>query len=267
MNDIVRPADFTRPADQLVAYVIEGHHPSIRPAPVERDWMDATDKRYAYRCLPLNIANAHGWELLCPSGFTAMWNGRNDKDAVGIAADPGTKAPGVSHFGHGVLTFHVPIVFRTDPGVDLYVTGPVNRPKDAIGPLTGIVETDWAPYTFTMNWLFTRPNAAVRFERGEPICHFFPLERGRIERAVPSLRRLADAPDIARQQKAWSESRNAFNTALADPKSKASEDAWQKSYFRGLDSDGTPAGGESHRSRLRLKSFIAANELESPARK
>ena len=35
--------------------------------------MEATNQRYAYRCLPLNIANAYGWEVLCNAGFLAMW--------------------------------------------------------------------------------------------------------------------------------------------------------------------------------------------------
>ena len=43
---------------KLIAHVIDGHHVDIRPAPVERDWMEATNQRFAYRCLPLNIANA-----------------------------------------------------------------------------------------------------------------------------------------------------------------------------------------------------------------
>ena len=59
-----------RPAMKLIAYLIDGHQMDIRPAPVEREWMDATGERFAYRCLPLNIANAHGWEILCPSSFT-----------------------------------------------------------------------------------------------------------------------------------------------------------------------------------------------------
>lgn len=50
---------------KLVAYTIDAHAIDIRPAPLERDWMDTSDRRFAYRCLPLNIANAHGWELLC----------------------------------------------------------------------------------------------------------------------------------------------------------------------------------------------------------
>ena len=45
---------------KLIAHVIDGHDVDIRPAPVERDWMDATNQRFAYRCLPLNIANAYG---------------------------------------------------------------------------------------------------------------------------------------------------------------------------------------------------------------
>ncbi|MFB8344846.1 DUF6065 family protein [Brucella cytisi] len=44
---------------------------------------------------------------------------------------------------------------KTEPEFDLFVTGSINRPKDAISPLTGFVETDWSPYTFTMNWRFT----------------------------------------------------------------------------------------------------------------
>jgi hypothetical protein len=37
---------------KLVAYVIDGHPFEIRPAPLERDWMEKTDQRFVYRCLP-----------------------------------------------------------------------------------------------------------------------------------------------------------------------------------------------------------------------
>jgi hypothetical protein len=40
---------------------------------VERGWMDATGDSFAYRCLPLAVANAHGWEILCVRGFIARW--------------------------------------------------------------------------------------------------------------------------------------------------------------------------------------------------
>ena len=59
---------------------------------------------------------------------------------------------------------------------------PINRPKDAIAALTGLIETDWSPYSFTMNWQFARTHTAVRFiEKGEPFCHLMPVRRGEIE--------------------------------------------------------------------------------------
>jgi len=239
---------------QLTAYVIDGHELRIRPAPAERPWMDESDQRFAYRCLPLNIANSHGWEILCTAGFSAMWDGGKAREAIAVKATSPLPPPAVSHFGHGVLTFHVPCLFRTDSGVDLYVTGPVNRPKDGVAPLSGIVETDWSPYTFTMNWLFTRPDHEVRFEAGEPFCHLLPIRRGEIEEFSPSLRNLSENPALEREHRLWAENRNSFNADLNEPGSKAVQEQWQKSYFRGIAPSGQPAP-EGHRSRLRLRSF------------
>ena len=65
----------------LTAYIQPGWKPYIRPAPTSRAWMDATSA-FAYRCLPLTIANAHGWELLSPAGLSAIWNGGKGLDDV-----------------------------------------------------------------------------------------------------------------------------------------------------------------------------------------
>ena len=240
---------------KLVAHVIDGHHVDIRPAPVERDWMEATNQRYAYRCLPLNIANAYGWEVLCNAGFLAMWNGKTTNDAIIIQADPGTTAPAVSHFGHGILTFHLPCLFRTEPGAELMVQGPINRPKDGIAALSGIIETDWSPYSFTMNWMFTRAGTPVRFEKGEPYCHIFPVSCGALERLEPELEVLSADPELKRQHEAWTASRANFNTDLKRPGSGAQAEKWQKLYYRGLDPQGRPTKADAHRTRLRLKPF------------
>ena len=74
-----------------------------------------------------------------------------------------------SHFGEGVITWNIPFLFRTSPGYNLLVRGPSNWIKDGVQALEGIVETDWAVQTFTMDWKFTRPRRWVRFEADEPI--------------------------------------------------------------------------------------------------
>ena len=228
--------------------------PQIAPAPLERDWMDATKDGFAYRCLPLNIANAHGWFILNDAQLEAEWNGEPGIEGVRIAAAPlpGRSVHAISHFGHGVISFHVRGLFRTEPGYDLWVTGPVNVLKDAIQPLTGLVETDWSPFTFTMNWRFTRADTPVVFEAGEPIAMFFPVKRGLVESIEPEFRDLSEEPDLRQAYLDWANGRTRFNTELQTPGSKASQEKWQKDYFRGR------AGGESipdHRTKLRVRPF------------
>jgi hypothetical protein len=242
-------------SSKLTAYPTGGQGIDIRPASLERGWMQATAQRFAYRCLPLDIANGHGWEILCRAGFTAIWNGGSGLDAIALEPDPDTSLPASSHFGHGVLTFHVHCLFQTSPGFDLMVQGPINRPKDAIAPLTGIVETDWSPYSFTMNWLFTRPGVAIRFEKGEPYCHIFPLRRGDLETVEPEWRSLSDNPELKSKHDVWSASRNQFNADLRTRGSQAHVEKWQKHYHHGVDLEGRTIAPLSHRTRLRLKPF------------
>ena len=47
----------------------------------QRDWMDATPSRFAYRCLPLTIANQTGFWIKNPVGFTATWRGPKRPEA------------------------------------------------------------------------------------------------------------------------------------------------------------------------------------------
>ena len=83
---------------KLIAHVIDGHHVDIRPAPVERDWME-DQPALRLSLPPAQHRQCLGWEVLCNAGFLAMWNGKTTNDAIIIQADPGTTAPAVSHFG------------------------------------------------------------------------------------------------------------------------------------------------------------------------
>ena len=61
----------------LIAYQIHDVAPRMKltPAPIEREWMEAANQRFPYRCLPLNIANQNGWVIACPVSFRAFWYG------------------------------------------------------------------------------------------------------------------------------------------------------------------------------------------------
>ncbi|HEY3889092.1 MAG TPA: DUF6065 family protein, partial [Caulobacteraceae bacterium] len=249
----------------LICYLHPGWAPLIRPAPATRAWMDATPEAFAYRCLPLNIANAHGWEVLNPHGFEAVWNGGTDTDAVSVMRDPGgtPERMAVSLFGQGIVTFHVEGILRTPPGWNLWVTGSPNRQKDAIAPLSAVVETDWSPFTFTMNWRFTRPHTPIRFEAMEPFCFVFPVQRAAIETFRPRLAPMADEPALRERFMDWSRGRDAFQERMRVEPPATPADRWQKHYYRGVDASGQ-ALVEDHRAKLRLKGFDASAAPEVP---
>lgn len=250
---------------RLIAYAIEDRSVAeIRPAPLQRAWMDATLGRFAYLCVPLAIANQHGWEMLAPYAISAWWDGGGAKASVRVLCHdvpPGKRHIAYCAFGYGILSFELPYVFRTEPGIDLFVSGPINRFKDGIAPQTGVMETDWNFSGAPMNWQFTRVNHEVRFEKGEPFCHIFPIQRGSLEGIQPELRRLSEAPDVEREYNAWAVNR------LADNAKKQSNPAakvpWQRRYMRGVNylSDDKVAP-EDHRTRLRLQPFATRQVVD-----
>ena len=239
----------------LICYLLPGWEPLIRPASANRQWMDDTAESFAYRCLPLNIANARGWEILTPCDVTAYWTGGPRVEDVILKVKNGNADVAATIFGQGILSFHIQALFRTSPGWDLWIGGPPNQPKSGIMPLTGIVETDWSPYTFTMNWKFMRRNHQVNFIKGEPICFIFPVRRGALDDVNPRFVSVSVDSDVATEFFAWSRSRTAFQRQMADGCPRKPADKWQKRYYRGVSmSSDDPV--PNHRTKVSLKPFV-----------
>ena len=237
----------------LDCYKVYEHTPDIIPGRSRRAWMDAFTDRHPYRCLPLTMANSTGWEILCQVGLTIEYDGGPMEDAIRISADeewPPVSNVADSHFRRGIVTFHTGHLFRTPPGWGVWVSGPPNEPKDGIYPLSGLVETDWLPFPFTMNWQFTRP-CRVRFEKGEPFAFITLMEHHKLESIQPTLRMLDDNAVLKQEYTAWKNSRGDFIKRLAGGEENAMRDRWQRHYMRGETTTGEH--GEGHVTKRRLK--------------
>lgn len=234
----------------FVAYRIKEGGPTIEVASAARKWMNETAAGFANRCLPLRIANQSGWFILSHERVEVAWDGTAGVN--GLVVTKGTLDDQFlsSHFGHGILTWKMPYLFKTPVGYNLYVRGPANWCKDGASALDGIVETDWAVSTFTMNWKITRIGVPIRFEKGEPICMIFPIARGDIQRFEPEIRRLQDDPDLETQFKEWKHSRDEFNQQVHQSRSKGD---WQKHYYLGKTNRGETFS--AHQLSVKLRGF------------
>ncbi len=215
-------------------------------------------KGWPTRCLPMLIANQSGWEIRNRCAFTATWMDQEDGVDVMIAPDrrDADQFLPVSHFGSGILTWHLPIVFRTPPSYNLLVRGPANHPKDGVSPLEGVVETDWASASFSMSWKFTRKLMPVRFEVDEPFCMIVPQRRAELEEFVPEFRRIDSDEDLQRKHEAFLRSRDVEGQMRAvEAVAAGGRVPWQADYTRGRHIDGD-AGAPDHQTRRHLRSFV-----------
>ena len=242
----------------LIAFAFTRPLVPIEPASRWRPWMEQTVARNENRCLPLLVANEAGWFLLNEQPFTATWNGgARPEDLTVRYEDVKPSHPAISNFGEGILTFRIPYLFRTPPGWDLWARGPANMPRDGIAPLEGLIETDWAPFTFTMNWKFTRPGE-VTFEADEPICVIAPVRRHDLASFAPEIRSAEEGDgEIAAAWNAAAASREALlkQKFLAQYTGAHPEavNAWEANYFRGRTVDGEVVA--DHVTKRRLKPF------------
>jgi hypothetical protein len=235
---------------QITAFSTSARRLRLVPAGPNRRWMQQTHDHFADRCLPLRIANQAGWFVLNDVDVTAVWNGAAGPSGVRVTTPHDCSSEHVkTHFGYGILTWHIPYLFRTPPGYNLYVRGPTNAPKDGACPLDGVVETDWAVATFTMNWKLTCVGVPVTFKAGEAIAMIMPIRRGEIETFEITTRDIGADPDLEREYKAWFQSRNKFLEALKSPSQTRAR--WQKDYFFGKTVLGTAF--EGHQTSLIVK--------------
>jgi len=235
---------YTLTADSIVA---------LSPAPSRRAWMDATDERFANRCLPLMMANQAGWLVTLTEPVEVEWSGRDGHGEVDVFGSERVRGNVTSHFGSGIVTFKLPYLFRTEPGYNLLARGPANLPKDGVAPLEGLIETDWSCAPFTMNSQITRPRTRLRFDEGDAVCMLVPARRGELEAFAPRVLAVDDDAEVSAAYRAWRAGRDTFLRDLSAREDEAVKAGWQRDYFlgRGPGDQEAPA----HQTKMALRPF------------
>ncbi len=255
-------SDRSEHAGTITAYTKGPDHGwAIEPAPPTRQWMDDTQQRFAYKCQPLVMANQAGWVLRIPADVRATWAGGKGMADMTIEFPAGApdhfRKQVLNTFGHGILSFVIPWIFRTPEGVGLWVRGVPNRSINGAAPLEGIVETDWATEPFTMNWRILEPNSPVTFRKGEPICMIAPFPLDLVERLEPQKMSIHDDPEMLEALRAFIRTRQQQHAQgreqIRQGKTTYDKDFWKLDYLKGRTASGERA--DRHRTNFKLKPF------------
>jgi hypothetical protein len=248
---------------KLIAYKTYDYNcQRLVPAARTREWMDKTPGSFAYHCLPLVMANSLGWFVINDVPCEMEWDGT--EPSAGLQVWPTEELNDMqkfmmpsSHFGSGVVTFHAEFMFCTEKRITLITKGPANMPKHGIAPLEGVIETDWLPYPFTINWKMTAKNVRVRFERGEPIAQIIPYPTDMIIDMEPEIRSLQSNPELLAKYEDYRKKRTVFNEKFKYHATKR-----QKYYVRGEDSLGNKY--PEHITDWKVKPFVSKLGGDAP---
>lgn len=247
---------------KLIAFEFH-HNPGflLEPASPRRDWMDEFPFRAPYRCLPLVMANQGGWVIRTPIAFTVNWKGKPGLASLTIDypepfADPfmqkSIERSISSHFGGGIFTINFPWLFRTDKGIGLWVHGPANEHRHNAYPLQGIVETDWAHSTFTMNWQITKRSTPVYFKKDDVLCVLTPFPLDLLESMQPEIRSISEEPELLKKLEAAAAERQ--ETLRQYQPLMETDGRFELNYMRGETRD-DGARAEGHRTNFKLHEF------------
>lgn len=146
----------------------------INKCSVQRDWMDDSINKHAYKCTPVTSANKHGWTINLKKDVEVSWNGGYNLSNVTIK-DKSLNNHVAGRIHGGFVTFMLPYVFMTTNDIYLWCSGPPNLFHKNAQPLTAVIESSWFNTQFQFSWKLMNPGI-TKFESGFPIMFFMPYK-------------------------------------------------------------------------------------------
>lgn len=152
--------------------------------PLRDEWRRAWFSEWAYNCLPLVMANRHGFVVKTLYGFRVYWNGGDGRRDVRVemtdakaAATHRRAQRTTAQFGMGTFTVQYLWALRTPRNVNLF-TGPVpNYMIDGIVPMTAMVEADNLRRDFGFTIRVTRKKRWIDIPEGSWLAWIMPYPR------------------------------------------------------------------------------------------
>jgi hypothetical protein len=160
--------------NNIKAYQRPGSRMKIEQTKVQRDWMDLTDDRHAYKCFPVSLANSIGYSLSLTEDVEFIWDGISDSSDTHVKVIRGDNVCSTGR-ANGTINFHCDIIFKTDENMSMLSIVPPNHFIDGATPFTTIISTSFLNETFPVAWKITKPNTNIIIPAGTPVATLIPI--------------------------------------------------------------------------------------------
>lgn len=155
-----------------------GHPVRIEQTKIQRDWMDATDNKHAYKCFPVSQANTIGWSISFLHDIEFIWDGISDTlgSHVKILKDDGNVS--YTTRANATISFESGLYFKTEQDMSILSISPPNYFIDGASAFTSIISTSFFPDSYPIAWRITKPNTPILIPAGMPVATLIPISVG-----------------------------------------------------------------------------------------
>jgi len=155
-----------------------GHPVKIEQTRIQRDWMDVTDNKHAYKCFPVSQANTIGWSVSFLHDIEFIWDGISDTSDshVTILKDEGNVA--YTTRANATISFESGLYFKTEQDMSILSISPPNYFIDGASAFTSIISTSFFPDSYPIAWRITKPNTPILIPAGMPVATLIPISVG-----------------------------------------------------------------------------------------
>lgn len=213
----------------------------IKPLPVKRDWMDFTDKKHAYNCFPLSMANRIGWGVSLKENLSFIWDGINDSSSVHV------KILSDSQFFHpnrGNRTISIETGVRISPqkNVSLLTTPPPNIFYDGFQCISTLISTSVLVSPLPIGIMVYKPNEIITIKKGSIIASLLPVKLQELNEYEILVKR--GHPEFE-QNEEWCQRIYERSQVSREMNSKGK---WTHFYRNAVDHKGIPLGSHEAKS-------------------
>lgn len=151
------------------------HPVIIEQTKINREWMNNTENKHAYKCFPISQANTIGWSISFSEDIEFIWDGISDTtpNHIKILKSPFNVCN--TSRGNATISFYTGLFLETDEKTSILSIVPPNYFIDGATPFTSIMSTSFYDEALPAAWKITRANEKIIIPAGTPIITIVPI--------------------------------------------------------------------------------------------
>lgn len=182
----------------------------IEPLKVQRDWMDDTPGKHAYRCYPVTTANTVGWTLSVPYDISFIWDGINDTSGDHIEVIKGIENTYTGR-GQSSLSINSGIILTSEQDISVLTITPQNYFYQDFEVISSLISTSFLRTEFPLAIKARTANKLITIKAGTPIATIIPISLTRLKGEAIEILDFIESEEYNNRIKAYGDAAQVIN--------------------------------------------------------